>query len=160
MKKMSHQRGQRKYGQKDSAVLTWKWKWVSVKQKSEKRQNMENLKINSTRWKSTVLNVVERSEETKSENKPLDFIQRRKYKCLNANYVLGAATSMKCFKKNLQQRPWIWRHKNREIWQGKNWATPSGPQGNSRVKLQGFFVLFYSLVSRWGKLLAWKQEET
>lgn len=37
--------------------------------------------------------------ETKAENKALDFIQRKKYEYLRANYVLGAFAHMKYFKK-------------------------------------------------------------
>lgn len=43
---------------------------VSETQKSEKGDNMENLKRNSIRWKSIALNVVERSEETKLKVNP------------------------------------------------------------------------------------------
>lgn len=90
-----------------------------ISQKSEKRDDMENLKRNSTRWKSIALNVVGGSEKTESESKPVDFMQRKRYKCLNANYVLGVFTYMKCFKKNFRQCPRVWKP-DIEIWQGKN----------------------------------------
>lgn len=129
---------------------------VSETQKSEKSDNMENPR-NSTGWKSTVLNVVGRWEEF--ENKPLDFIQKKRYKCLNANYVLGAFTYMKHFKKNLSSVLGC-GDQTEKFGRQRTKQHQVGPQGNSRVKLERFFALFYSLVSRWGKLFARKQEET
>lgn len=65
----------------------------------EKRGDMENLKREFNQGK---VNNIKHHGETRNkefENKALDFAQRKKYEYLSANYVLGAFTCMKYFKK-------------------------------------------------------------